>query len=310
MHAQISGTVDFREKDDQSCIARIRKLIASYPKVEMPTSTVKSEQPEEKLYTLVGSDNRKEYDVRDILKCIIDRGSFEEYKAEYGQTLVGGFAKIGDHPVGIVASQRIHTKTGMGELQIGSVIYADSADKAARFVLDCNQMGLPLIFFQDVVGFMVGKAAEESGIIRSGAKLVNAVSNSIVPKLTVIIGNSFGAGNYALCGKAYDPVFVLAWPNAKYAVMGAEQAADTLFHVQKKTSERKGNVWDEETAQKMRTHMQELYQRQMDIRHGAARGWIDAIIAPHLTRKVLIDLVALLPRTTPGKGIHTGVFQV
>ena len=216
------------------------------------------------------------------------------------------------YPVGILANQRIHSQTGRGEIEIGGVIYSESADKAARFMMDCNQMKLPLIFIQDVVGFMVGKEAEQSGIIRSGAKLVNAVSNSIVPKMTIVVGNSFGAGNYALCGKAYDPNFILAWPNAKYAVMGADQAADTLFTVQEKAAERQGKKVDKEEAKLMRDLVKRRYDEQMDIRFGAARGWVDGIIAPHKTREVLIALLNLVRRAPPPekRTFHTGVFQV
>lgn len=306
MHSQISGTVDFREPNDPACLDRIRKLIASYPLFESQMQQGISSTKDEKVYELVSA---KEYDVRDLLSFIIDKDSFQEYKGEYGLTLVCGFAKIGGCSVGVVANQRMQTKSGTGEIEIGGVVYSDSADKAARFVMDCNQMKIPLIFFQDVVGFMVGKAAEQSGIIRSGAKLVNAVSNSIVPKITVITGNSFGAGNYALCGKAYDPVLVLAWPNAKYAVMGAEQAANTLLHIQKKGAERKGISWD--AADSKQAEILEKYQRQMDIRYGAARGWVDAIITPHQTRSILKQFLETIPPSfCEGLSFKTGIFQV
>jgi 3-methylcrotonyl-CoA carboxylase beta subunit len=200
-------------------------------------------------------------------------------------------------------------RTKKAGIQMGGVIYSDSADKAARFVMDCNQTGLPIIFFQDVTGFMVGRDAEQSGIIRSGAKLVNAVSNSIVPKITVVVGGSFGAGNYALCGKAYDPRFILAWPNARYAVMGAAQASDTVFSVLAKSRERGDKKASPEELEQLRAKVKETYEEQTDIRYGAARGWLDAIIQPHETRDVLIELLGYVTRPAPQGRFHMGVVQ-
>lgn len=312
MHAEISGTVDFYEKDDSSCLAHLRQLVDQLPPFKQPLlGSFKSQKKSQDVYEIVSGDNTKSYDVRDLFACIIDAGSMLEYKADYGKAIVTIQAKIQGMPVGIVANQRCPTVSGKGEIEIGGVIYAESADKAARFVMDCNQMRVPIIFFQDVVGFMVGKQAEQSGIIRSGAKLVSAVSNSIVPKITVIIGNSFGAGNYALCGRAYDPNYILAWPNAKYAVMGAEQASDTLLSVQERAAERSGKKLDKETVSKMHADLKESYTKQMDIRYGAARGWVDAIIAPHDTRETLIQLLQLVQRNpSENKSFHTGVIQV
>ncbi len=312
MHAEISGTVDFLEPNDKTCLERLRALVELLPKdPEHVASSAGTERPVEEVYGLVGADGHKAYDVRTLLQCIVDEGSWQEFKAPYGQTLVTGYAKIHGMPVGIVANQRIQTKTAKGEIEIGGVIYADAADKAARFVMDCNQMKVPLLFFQDVMGFMVGKEAEQSGIIRSGAKLVNVVSNSIVPKITVIVGNSFGAGNYALCGKAYDPNFILAWPNAKYAVMGADQASDTLYTIQERAAQRKGQETGKAEAEQMRLAVKQRYEEQMDIRYGAARGWVDAIIAPHQTRDYLIQLLQLVKRAPMSqKTFHTGVLQV
>lgn len=312
MHAEISGTVDFLEDDDPAALSRLRALVALFP-VDPPgmVHTAAAAAPPEKLYTLVGGDNTSVYDMHHVLACIVDKGTFQEYKGAYGKTLLTGFAHIGANPVGIISNQRINGLTGRGEIEIGGVIYAESADKAARFIMDCNQLHLPLIFIQDVVGFMVGKDAEQSGIIRSGAKLISAISNSTVPKLTVIIGNSFGAGHYALCGKAYDPNFIVAWPNAKYAVMGADQAADTLWSIQEQAAMRKGSTIDPAEAQVKHQQIREKYAAQMDIRYGAARGWIDAIIAPEETRALLIDLLQLVQRAPQhGKQFHTGVFQV
>lgn len=311
MHASISGTVDFREPDDPSCLLRLRSLVDLLPEeVEESIQKDQTERSGEDLYKIVSADGRKPYDVHELIACIVDTYSFQEYKAEYGQTLVTGYAKIAGQPVGILANQRKTTSTGHGEMEIGGVLYSDSADKAARFVLDCNQMKIPLIFFQDVMGFMVGKEAEESGIIRSGAKLVSAVSNSIVPKITIVIGNSFGAGNYALCGKAYDPHFILAWPSAKYAVMGGDQAAATLFTVEEKAAERSGKKWKKEEAEKRYEEIKQRFDAQTDIRYGAARGWIDAIIAPAQTRSILIDLLRLVRRAPlQARTFHTGVIQ-
>lgn len=312
MHAEISGTVDFLEKDDLSCLSRMRELVSMLP--PDPTSlnsTYSTASNPESVYTLVGADSNQIYEVHDILNTIVDANSIQEYKALYGKALVTVYAKIEGMPVGIIANQRKQTTTGQGELEIGGVLYTESADKATRFIMDCNQTKIPLIFLQDVVGFMVGKQAEQSGIIRSGAKLVNAVSNSIVPKITILIGNSFGAGNYALCGKAYDPNFILAWPNAKCAVMGADQAADTLFSVQERAAERRGKPLAKSEIDKMHAELKAKYEAQMDIRYAAARGWVDAIIAPHTTRQVLANLLHLTKRAPmSSRSFHTGVIQV
>src|SRR5207249_8693731 len=204
----------------------------------VPKETAKPAKNPDGIYDLISFDGQKNYDVRDLLATIIDADSMDEYKADYGKTIVTAYARINGRPVGIVANQRLQVRTKKEGIQMGGVIYADSADKAARFVMDCNQTSLPIIFFQDVTGFMVGRDVEESGIIRSGAKLVNAVSNSIVPKITVVVGGSFGAGNYAMCGKAYDPRFIVAWPTARYAVMGSAQASDTVFAILARARER------------------------------------------------------------------------
>ena len=220
------------------------------------------------------------------------------------------YARLGGHAVGIVANQRLQVRTKKEGIQMGGVIYSDSANKAARFVMDCNQTGLPIIFFQDVTGFMVGRDAEQSGIIRSGAKLVNAVSNSIVPKITVVVGGSFGAGNYAMCGKAYDPRFIVAWPSARYAVMGAAQASDTVFAILARARERGDRKATHEDLEELRAKVKQNYEEQTDIRYGAARGWVDAIIQPHQTRDVLIQLLRYVSRPMPKARFHTGVIQV
>ena len=315
MHAEVSGTVDFYEKDDASCLKRLRSLVSLLPEAG-PSHRASDDrnlpQPRsdrDAIYDLISLDGHKQYDVRDLLGTIVDAKSADEYKADYGKTLVTAYARIGGRAVGIVASQRLPARTKKEGIQMGGVIYADSADKAARFVLDCNQAGLPIIFFQDVTGFMVGRDAEQSGIIRSGAKLVNAVSNSVVPKITVVVGGSFGAGNYALCGKAYDPRFIVAWPNARYAVMGAAQASDTVFSVLKKARERDKKAGAEDLDE-LRQKVKATYEEQTDIRYGAARGWVDAIIQPHETRDVLARLLTYVSRPAAHAHFHTGVIQV
>src|SRR6195256_6258675 len=315
MHAEISGTVDFYEKDDPACLKRLRSLVALLPEAEEAKhrEKAKSYAPEKKpeaVYNLMSLDGQKPYDARDLLASIIDADSLDEYKADYGKTLVTTYARIAGRSVGIVASQHLQVRTKKEGIQMGGVIYSDSADKAARFIMDCNQTGLPIIFFQDVTGFMVGRDAEQSGIIRSGAKLVNAVSNSTVPKITVVVGGSFGAGNYALCGKAYDPRFILAWPNARYAVMGAAQASDTVFSILARAKERGDKKAAPEELEQLRAKVKASYEEQTDIRYGAARGWIDPIIQPHETREVLTRLLQYVSRPMPKARFHTGVVQV
>jgi len=316
MHAEISGTVDFYEKDDGSCLNRLRSLIALLPEAETTKAAkIDKKMPKpsknpDALYELVSLDGQKQYDARDLVASIVDANSVDEYKADYGKTIVTVYARLGGHAVGIVANQRLQVRTKKEGIQMGGVIYSDSANKAARFVMDCNQTGLPIIFFQDVTGFMVGRDAEQSGIIRSGAKLVNAVSNSIVPKITVVVGGSFGAGNYAMCGKAYDPRFIVAWPSARYAVMGAAQASDTVFAILARARERGDRKATHEDLEELRAKVKQNYEEQTDIRYGAARGWVDAIIQPHQTRDVLIQLLRYVSRPMPKARFHTGVIQV
>ncbi len=333
MHAAISGTIDFREPDDHAAIVRLRKLLelladerntltrsasegepandvdGRSPSLALRVSEDTARDPNE-LLDLVPTDGRSEYDMRHVLECLVDRDSLQEFKPEYGQTIVAAFAKIGGHSVGIVANQRTRSKSRRGELEYGGVLYPDSAEKAARFVMDCNQSGLPLIFLQDVQGFMVGKQAEQSGIIRAGAKLVNVVSNSVVPKLTVILGGSFGAGNYALCGKAYDPWLILAWPSARYAVMGAQQAAETLLTLRVRDAERDGRKLAASEITELRDSIRQRYDQQTDIRYGAARGWVDAIISPVETREWLKLALDVLPAQRERPPFRTGVWQV
>jgi len=316
MHSEISGTVDFYEKSDESCLKRLRSLVALLPEAQRAADSKienkgsKSAKSPDTVYDLVSLDGQRNYDARDLLATIVDSNSVDEYKADYGKTLVTAYARIAGRPTGIVASQRLQVRTKKEGIQMGGVIYSDSADKAARFVMDCNQDGLPIIFFQDVTGFMVGRDAEQSGIIRSGAKLVNAVSNSVVPKITVVVGGSFGAGNYALCGKAYDPRFIVAWPTARYAVMGAAQASDTVFSILARARDRGDKKASHEELDELRKKVKQNYEEQTDIRYGAARGWVDAIVQPHETREALVQLLQYVSRPTPTTRFHTGVIQV
>ncbi|HMB08371.1 MAG TPA: acyl-CoA carboxylase subunit beta [Isosphaeraceae bacterium] len=315
IHAAISGTVDYHEPDDDACLARLRRLIGLLPPDPRPLRDGAVVEPPARsaddLFSIVRTDPSAQYDVRDVLAALVDGGRFDEYRADYGRALVCGFARLGGIPLGIVANQRLRFRPmGGGPYQFGGVIYADSADKAARFVLDCNQCRAPLLFLQDVNGFDVGRDAERTGIIRRGAKLVNAVSNSVVPKLTLIVGHSFGAGHYALCGKAFDPRFIFAWPGARYAVMGASQAARTMLDVNVATLKRQGRQIDDAELNAMAEELRARYDRETDIRYAAARGWIDAIIDPARTREVLMLALDVATRQREVATLTTGVFQV
>jgi acetyl-CoA carboxylase carboxyltransferase component len=317
MHAQISGTIDYREPNDEACLARLRELAAlARPDGREPAAPFSRVEPRdarhrgEEILRIVSGNPQDEYDVREVLECLVDAESFAEYKPEYGGTLVCGTARLGGFAVGIVANQRRRVRPAAGPMQFGGVIYVDSADKAARFILSCNQDWLPIVFLQGVNGFMVGRDSEHEGIIKAGAKLVNAVSNSRVPKLTVITGGSFGAGNYALCGKAFDPRLIFAWPTARYAVMGAEQATSTLLDVTVKSLERQGHAIDARELAELRDNVKSDYERQMDIRYAAARGWVDSILDPVDTRDILIQSLELVTRHASDEPYRLGVFQV
>jgi acetyl-CoA carboxylase carboxyltransferase component len=311
MHAAVSGTIDFREADDAACLERLRRLVATLPEDTIRVRfDVTSAEPVDNISQRFAHEPRQEYDVRELLPCLLDDAPFDEYKADFGQTLVCGYGKLGGVAVGVVANQKKRCKTPKGELQIGGVIYVDAADKAARFIMDCNQTRLPIVFLQDVNGFMVGRDSEQAGIIRSGAKLVNVIANSVVPKLTVILGGSYGAGNYALCGKAFDPRFIFAWPTAKYAVMGGEQAAGTLLDITVNNLRRAGHVPDAEELEELRRKVEASYAEQTDVRYAAARLWVDGIIEPSATRDVLLRALAVATRHDAGKRFETGVLQV
>jgi acetyl-CoA carboxylase carboxyltransferase component len=311
MHAAVSGTIDFKEPDDPACLARVRRLIGALPPDGNRISgNHEPGRPTADLMNLFPPEPRQEYDVRDLLPCLLDSGPFDEYKASYGQTLVCGYGRLGGVPVGVIANQHKRCRPVHGPLQYGGVLYVDSADKAARFIMDCNQGRLPLLFLQDVNGFMVGRDSEQAGIIRAGAKLVNVISNSVVPKLTVILGGSFGAGNYALCGKAFDPRFVFAWPTARYAVMGAEQAASTLLDVTVGALRRGGHEPDADELEELRRKVEASYQQQTDVRYAAARLWVDKILAPAETRDALLVALEVATRCDDGGEFKTGVLQV
>jgi acetyl-CoA carboxylase carboxyltransferase component len=293
MHASISGTVDFREPDDAACIKRIRSLVEKMG--DRPQGPFRQVEPAEPAYDtkeisgIFTKDRTREYDVKEIIARIVDRSEFDEYKSEYGQTVVCGYARVKGRSVGFVANQRKHVRPPGKAIEFGGVIYAEAADKAARFIMDCNQNLVPLVFLHDVSGFMVGKEAEATGIIRSGAKMVNAVSNSVVPKITIIMGGSFGAGNYAMCGKAYSPRFMFAWPTAQYSVMAGAQAANTLAEIRLKRLEREGKKLNAEEQEKLKASIKKTYDEQLDVRYAASRLWVDKIIEPHETR----DAIAL-----------------
>jgi acetyl-CoA carboxylase carboxyltransferase component len=318
MHAQISGTVDYREPNDESCIARIRSLVEKMgARPRAPFSRIASAEaklPKEQLLGIIDADPGRAYDMKEIIGRIVDGSRFDEYKAEYGKTVLCGHARIGGFAVGIVANQKLNVQdldkhSGEKRIEFGGVIYTESAEKAARFIMDCNQNLVPLIFLHDVNGFMVGRDAEWSGIIRAGAKMVNAVSNSVVPKITVIVGGSFGAGHYAMCGKAYDPRFVFAWPTARYAVMSGASAAGTLVEIKVKQLERGGKKLSEEEKKELFESVKKTYDEQMDPRYGAARLWLDRIIDPLETRASLITALEAASLNPDVEKFSVGVLQ-
>src|SRR6202142_2987705 len=317
MHSQISGTVDFREPDDESCLARVRQLVDKMGNRQLGVFDRKKPEeplyPAEEVYGIFDGDPSRQYDMKEIIARIVDGSQFGEYKAEYGETVLCGYARIGGFAVGIVANQKTHVHqvdhAGNKRMEFGGVIYTESAERAARFIMDCNQNLVPLLFLHDVNGFMVGRDAEWSGIIRAGAKMVNAVSNSVVPKITVIIGGSFGAGHYAMCGKAYDPRFLFAWPTARYAVMSGASAANTLAEVRAKQMERGGKVLSEVEKKALHDEIKSSYDAQADPRYGAARLWIDAIIDPAKTREVLITALEACALNIDVPKFNPGVMQ-
>ncbi len=317
MHSAISGTVDFREPNDEACLGRIRSLIEKWGYRRQSLwdrkQPVDPAMPAEEIYGSYDASAARPYDMKEILARIVDESRFDEYKPEYGKTLICGYGRIGGFAVGIVANQKLHAQQtdheGHKRVEFGGVIYTESAEKAARFIMDCNQNLIPLVFFHDVNGFMVGRDAEWSGIIKAGAKMVNAVSNSVVPKITVIVGGSFGAGHYAMCGKAYDPRFVFAWPTAKYAVMSGDAAAGTLVEIKVKQLERSGKKLSDEERKELFDSTKKTYDEQTDPRYGAARLWIDKIIDPVETRQAITQALEAASLNPVVAEFKVGVLQ-
>jgi acetyl-CoA carboxylase carboxyltransferase component len=313
-HNEISGIADYQFDTEAECLDQVRRIfdkIGEKPRAGF--DRIKSDAPERDIkdvYGIVSAENNKQYNVEDVIKCIVDKDSFDAFKHDYGKTIVCGYARVDGWAVGIVANQRMILKSGKGEMQLGGVIYNDSADKAARFIMNCNQKKIPLVFLQDVTGFMVGSRSEHSGIIKDGAKLVNAVANSVVPKITIVIGNSYGAGNYAMCGKAYDPRFIYAWPNAKIAVMGGEQAAKTLLQIQVAALKSKGEIIEPATEAKMLKDIMDKYAEQTTSYYAAARLWVDSIIDPADTRRVISEGISAANHAPITKQFNVGVMQV
>ena len=310
VQSELSGVTDYRMPDDASCLAAIRDIISklgSRPRAGF--SRIDAREPAQPASALLGrlpKDHTRPFDMHELLSHIVDDEEFVEYKPDYGRTLICAYARIDGWAVGIVANQRSIVKNGKGEMQIGGVIYSDSADKAARFIMNCNQKRIPLVFFQDVTGFMVGSKAEHGGIIKDGAKMVNAVANSVVPKITIVMGNSYGAGNYAMCGKAYDPRFIFAWPSAQIAVMGGMQASSTLLDIRLSQLKHQGKEIGEDEKQALLKNIQDRYTEQTSPYYAAARLWVDGIIDPRDTRGVISRCIGIadcnpdMPRFNPG----------
>lgn len=312
-HCEISGVTDYKMKDDRECIEKIRSLVDKIGRSEKAGfDRIEPKKPaldEQEIYGIFPEDSAKQYDMLDIIKRIVDNSEIDQYKEEYGKSIICGYARIDGWAVGIVANQRKVVKSKKGEMQFGGVIYNDSADKAARFVMNCNQKKIPLVFLQDVTGFMVGSRSEHAGIIKDGAKMVAAVANSVVPKFTIIVGNSYGAGNYAMNGKAYDPRLIYAWPTSKIAVMGGEQAAKTMVQIQVSQLKTKGQEIKPEDEQKLFQETKAKYDATLDPKYAAARLWTDGIIDPLETRRIIsmgIEMANHAPITKP---YNVGIIQ-
>ncbi len=313
-HNAISGIADYKFKTEKDCLDHIKKIIGKLgPPENAGFSRIAARLPKKdngEVYGIMSEGNTKPYNMLDIIDCLADEGSFDQFKEDYGKTILCGYGRIDGWAVGIVANQRLIVKTKKGEMQLGGVIYNDSADKAARFIMNCNQKKIPLVFLQDVTGFMVGSRSEHAGIIKDGAKLVNAVANSVVPKITIIIGNSYGAGNYAMCGKAYDPRFIYAWPTAKIAVMGGEQAAKTMLQIQVSTLKKSGKEITEAGEQSLLQELIQRYDAQTTPYYAAARLWVDAIIDPADTRKLISEGITAANHNSDIPEFKTGIIQV
>ncbi|HJU46125.1 MAG TPA: carboxyl transferase domain-containing protein, partial [Chitinophagaceae bacterium] len=313
-HTEISGIADYKFKTEQECLDQVQRIMAKLGHGSNAgfdrIAALPPKKNAEELYGILPADASKSYDMVEVVERIVDDSVFEQFKEDYGQTILCGYARIEGWAVGIVANQRKIVKSKKGEMQMGGVIYNDSADKAARFIMNCNQKKIPLVFLQDVTGFMVGSRSEHAGIIKDGAKLVNAVANSVVPKITIVIGNSYGAGNYAMCGKAYDPRFIYAWPSAKIAVMGGEQAAKTLLQIQVAAMKSKGAAISAEEEKKLLDEIKGRYEKQTMPYYAAARLWVDAIIDPVETRRLISEGIAAANHNPTIAEFKTGVFQV
>lgn len=313
-HNELSGIADYKFKTEEECLDRVKSIMSKLGRPDTAgfdrIAAIAPAKKMEEIYGILASDNSRPYDVLDVINSIVDANSFDEFKQDYGKTIVTGYARVDGWAVGIVANQRLIVKSRKGEMQLGGVIYNDSADKAARFIMNCNQKKIPLVFLQDVTGFMVGSRSEHSGIIKDGAKLVNAVANSVVPKITIITGNSYGAGNYAMCGKAYDPRFIYAWPGAKVAVMGGEQAAKTMLQIQVGAMKAKGQEVSPEEEQSILSKITDKYLKQTKAQYAAARLWVDAIIDPAETRRVISEGISAANHNPHMEEFKTGVFQV
>ena len=312
-HCEISGVTDFKAKDDKDCLDRIRNIMDKMGTVESAgfnrTVPALPKEDEQGIYGIIPEKRDKPYKIREIIKRLVDKSEFDEYKKGFGQSILCGHARIDGWAVGIVANERQVVKSKKGEMKFGGVIYSDSADKAARFIMNCNQKKIPLVFLQDVTGFMVGSRSEHGGIIKDGAKLVNAMSNSVVPKFTIIIGNSFGAGNYAMCGKAYDPRLIVAWPTAQIAVMGGTQAAKVLLQIEKASLKSKGEEITPEKESEMLNTITDRYNKQMSPYYAASRLWVDAIIDPLETRKVISMGIEMADQSPIKEAYNVGVLQ-
>ena len=312
-HSEISGVTDYTHKDDASCLDSIRKIVSMIgsPK-NAGFDRIKPAPPkmdEQEIYGILPENRESPYDMREILKRLLDTSEFEEYKELYGQSIICGLGRIEGWAVGIITNQRKVVKSKKGEMQFGGVIYSDSADKAARFIMNCNQKKIPLVFLQDVTGFMVGSRSEQGGIIKDGAKMVNAVANSVVPKFTIVIGNSYGAGNYAMCGKAYDPRLIFAWPSAKIAVMGGSQAAKVLLQIQEASLKSKGEEITQEKEDELLKEITDRYNSQTSPYYAASRLWIDGIIDPLETRKVISMGIEAANQSPIEKQFNVGIIQ-
>jgi acetyl-CoA carboxylase carboxyltransferase component len=313
-HTEISGIADYKFKTEQECLDQVKRIIDKLgTKEKAEFDRIKPQKPqkkEEDLYSIVPVESTKSYDMLEVIERLVDNSEFDQFKEDYGKSIICGYGRIDGWAVGIVANQRKIVKNKKGEMQMGGVIYNDSADKAARFIMNCNQKMIPLVFLQDVTGFMVGSRSEHAGIIKDGAKMVNAVANSVVPKITIVIGNSYGAGNYAMCGKAYDPRFIYAWPTAKIAVMGGDQAAKTLLQIQVASMKAKGETIAPEDEAKLLNEIKSRYDKQTTPYYASARLWVDAIIDPLETRRLISEAIHAADHRAVNEQFSMGVFQV